>query len=146
MIRREERFASNAECRVVVSRRFLPKLNDPSSFTIPIEIGGVNFGKAFCDLGASINLMPLSIYYRSGLGDLRKPVVTFQLANRSLVHPNGVLEDVLVRVPQVILLVDFIILDFKEDLKIPILLRRSFLATSKASIDVGKGEMTMEVG
>ncbi|KAA3469890.1 Retrovirus-related Pol polyprotein from transposon opus [Gossypium australe] len=140
-IRREERFASNAKCSVVVSRRVLPKLNDPSSFTIPIEIGG-----ALYDLGASINLMPLSIYYRLGLGYLGETLVTFQLAERSLVHPNGVLKDVLVRVRQFILPVDFIILEFEEDLKIPNLLGRPFLATSKDSIDVGKGEMTMEVG
>ncbi|KAA3484128.1 gag-asp_proteas domain-containing protein [Gossypium australe] len=56
-------------------------LNDPDSFTIPIDIGGVSFGKALCDLSASINLMPLSIYRRLGLGELKEIEVTLQLAN-----------------------------------------------------------------
>ncbi|XP_040955959.1 uncharacterized protein [Gossypium hirsutum] len=60
-IRRREQITFNEECSAVVSRRVPPKLKDPNSFTIPIEIGGVSFGKALCDLGASINLMPLSI-------------------------------------------------------------------------------------
>ncbi|PPD81675.1 hypothetical protein GOBAR_DD21392 [Gossypium barbadense] len=90
--------------------------------------------------------MPLSIYCRLDLIDLRETSVTLQLANRSLVHPKGVLKDVLVRVRQFILSVEFIVLDFEEDLEIPILLGRLFLPTSKATIDVGKREMKMEVG
>ncbi|KAA3470576.1 UPF0746 protein [Gossypium australe] len=64
---RREQIALNKECSAESS-----KLKDPDSFTIPIEIGGVSFGKAPCDLGASINLMPLPIYRRFGLGDLKK--------------------------------------------------------------------------
>ncbi|PPD96924.1 hypothetical protein GOBAR_DD06058 [Gossypium barbadense] len=78
--------------------------------------------KVLCDHGASINLIPLSIYHRLGLGSLRETSVILQLPDRSLVHPIGVLEDVLVRVRQFILPVDFIVLDFEEDLEIPILL------------------------
>ncbi|TYG83286.1 hypothetical protein ES288_D01G156100v1 [Gossypium darwinii] len=132
-IEREEQFALNAKCSVVVSRRVPPKLKDPDSFTIFIEIRGVNFGKVFCNLGAS-------------LGDHKETLVTLQLADRSLVHLKGVLEDILVRVRKFILLIDFIVLDFEKDLDIPILLRRSFLTTFLATIDVGKGEMKMEVG
>ncbi|KAG4162522.1 hypothetical protein ERO13_D01G119575v2 [Gossypium hirsutum] len=132
-IEREEQFALNAKCSVVVSRRVPPKLKGPDSFTIFIEIRGVNFGKVFCNLGAS-------------LGDHKETLVTLQLADRSLVHLKGVLEDILVRVRKFILLIDFIVLDFEKDLDIPILLRRSFLTTFLATIDVGKGEMKMEVG
>ncbi|XP_040944908.1 uncharacterized protein [Gossypium hirsutum] len=86
-IRKREHISLNVECNMVITRKVPPKLKDPSSFTIPIEIGGVNFGKALCELAVSTNLMSLSIYCRLGLGDLRETVVTLQLADRSLVHP-----------------------------------------------------------
>ncbi|XP_016690682.1 uncharacterized protein [Gossypium hirsutum] len=135
----------NEEYSMVVSRKVPPKFTDPSSFTIPIEIGRVSFRKALCDLKASINLMPLSIYRRLGLGELQENIVTLQLVGRSLVHPKGFLEDVLMRDMQFIFLVDFIMLDFEKDLKISIVLERPFLATSKATIDVGMGELTIDI-
>ncbi|KAK8369039.1 hypothetical protein V6Z12_A01G085000 [Gossypium hirsutum] len=113
-----------------------PKLKDSGSFTNLIEIGGANFGKALCDLGTSINLLSLSIYHMLGLDDLKETPVTLQPADKSLVHPKGVLDDVLVRVRQFILLIDFIVLHFNEDLEIPILLGEPFLSTSKVTIDV----------
>lgn len=79
------------------------------------------------------------------IGELRDTSVTIQLVGRSLVHPKGVLEDVLVKLRQFILLIVFIILDFKEDFEIPTLLERPFLDTFKANIDVEKGELTMKI-
>ncbi|KAA3487849.1 Retrovirus-related Pol polyprotein from transposon opus [Gossypium australe] len=117
-----------------------PKLKDPGSLTIPIEIGGVNFGKTLRDLEASINLISLL-----GFRDLRETSITLQLVGRSLMRLKRVIDDVLVRVRQFILPVDFTVLKFKEDLKIPILLGRTFLATSRATIDVGRGEFTMNI-
>ncbi|XP_012458175.1 uncharacterized protein LOC105778968 [Gossypium raimondii] len=81
---RREQISLNEECNAVVLRRVPPKLKDPSSFTIPIEIDKVSFGKALCDIGASINLMSLSIYRRLGLGELKETTVTLQFADRSL--------------------------------------------------------------
>ncbi|PPR86235.1 hypothetical protein GOBAR_AA34458 [Gossypium barbadense] len=83
------------EMGVVVSGRVPPKLKDSGSFTNLIEIGGANFGKALCDLGTSINLLSLSIYHMLGLDDLKETLVTLQPADKSLVHPKGVLDDVL---------------------------------------------------
>ncbi|XP_012458190.1 uncharacterized protein LOC105778982 [Gossypium raimondii] len=140
-IQRFERFNLNAECTTVVPRRVPPKLKDLGSFTIPIDIGGFNFGKALYDLRPSTNLIPLSIYRRLGLGDLRETPVTLQLVDRSLVHPKRVLDDVSMRVRHFILPINFIVLNFEEDVEIPILLGRLFLATSKATIDADKGEM-----
>ena len=89
-----------------------------------------------CDLGASINLMPLSIFRRLGLGEALLTIVTLQLADRSLKHPRWVIEDVLVKVDKFIFPTDFIVLDMEEDKEIPIILGRPFLVTGRAVIDV----------
>ena len=114
-------------------------MKDLDSFTIPCKIGNSIFERALCDLGANINLMPLSIFKRLGLGKARPMTVTLQLADSSLKHPRGVIEDVLVKVDKFIFLAYFIVLDMEEDTKIPIILGRPFLATGRAKIDVQKG-------
>ena len=80
--------------------------------------------------------MPLSIFIRMGLGEARPTTVTLKLANRSLKHPRGMIEDVLVKVDKFIFPADFIVLDIEEDKEIPIILGRPFLATGMAMIDV----------
>ena len=89
--------------------------------------------------------MPLSIFKRLGLGEARPTTVTLQLADRSLKHPRGVIEDVLVKVDKFIFPVDFIVLDMEEDKEIPIILGRPFLATGRAMIDVQRGELKLRV-
>ena len=85
------------------------------SFTIPCTIGNAVFEIEFCDLGASINLMPLSIFRRLGLGEAKPTTFTLQLTDRSLKHSRGIIEDVLVKVDKFIFPADFIILDMEED-------------------------------
>ena len=131
------------ECSAILQRKLPQKLKDPGSFTIPCTIGNSIFEKALCDLGASIDLMPLSIFRRLGLGEAHPTTVTLQLADRSLKHPRGVIEDVLVKVDKFIFLEDFIVLDMEEDKEIPIILGRPFLATGGALIDVQKGELKL---
>ena len=133
------------ECSVILQRKMPQKLKDPGSFTIPCTIGNAIFERALCDLGASINLMPLSIFKHLGLGEARPTTVTLQLADRSLKHPRGVIEDVLVKVDKFIFPADFIVLDMEEDKEIPIILGRPFLATGKAMIDVQRGELKLRV-
>lgn len=96
--------------------------------------------RALCDLGASINLMPLSIFKKLGLVEVKPTTVTLQLADRSIKYPRGVIKDVLVKVDKLIFPADFIVLDIKEDTKIHIVLGRLFLATGRVLIDVKKGE------
>ena len=91
------------------------KLKDLGSFTIPCKIGNSIFERALCDLGASINLMPLSIFRRLGLGEAKPTTVILQSIDRSLKHPRGVIEDVLVKVDKFIFLDDFIMLNMEED-------------------------------
>ena len=89
--------ALTEECSVVLQKKLPPKLKDPGSFTIPCTVGKLEEMKALCDLGASINLMPLSVYNRLKLGEAKHTTVTLQLADRSLTHPLGIVEDVLLR-------------------------------------------------
>ena len=89
--------------------------------------------------------MPLSIFRRLGLGEARPTTVTLQLVDRSLKHPKGVIEDVLVKVDKFIFPANFIMLDMEEDKEIPIILGRPFLATGRAMIDVQRGELKLRV-
>ena len=135
-----------ATCSAVVKKELQEKMKDPGSFTIPCIIGGVEIQKALCDSGASINLMPLSVAKQLSLGELIPTSITLQMANRSMVKPKGVLEDVLVTVGKFVFPVDFIILDMEEDSQVPLLLGRPFLATGAALIDMQKGVLTLRVG
>ncbi|KAA3487945.1 Retrovirus-related Pol polyprotein from transposon opus [Gossypium australe] len=121
------------------------KTKRPRSFTIPIEIADIHFSKALFDIEASINLMPLSINDKLGLGELKNTQITLHLADRPSVQLKGVLEDVLVKMRSFIIPIDFIILDFDDDRKIPILLGRPFLAMSKSTIDLEKNELTIRI-
>ena len=103
-------------------------------------------GKALCDSGASINLMPLSIAKRLCLGELTPTAMTLQMEERTLPHPEGILEDVLIKVGKFVFLVDFVVINIEEDKQAPLLLGRPFLATGATLIDVKKGELTLRVG
>ncbi|KAJ9552560.1 hypothetical protein OSB04_016605 [Centaurea solstitialis] len=129
----------------VMTKNIPPKLKDPGCFTIPCAIGGKTIGKALCDLGASINLMPLSVFNSLSIGDVRPTSVTILLADKTIAYPKGKIEDILVQVDKFIFPTDFIILDFEADKDIPILLGRPFLATARTLIDVQKGELTMRL-
>ncbi|KAH9716568.1 hypothetical protein KPL71_021504 [Citrus sinensis] len=118
---------------------------DLGRFTIPCSIGTMYNGKALCDLGASINLMSLSVFKQLRIGECRPTIVTLQFVDRSYTYSEGKIEDVLVKVDKFIFPVDFIVLDFEVDKKVPIILGRPFLATGKTMIDVQKRELTMRV-
>ncbi|KAL5578902.1 hypothetical protein UlMin_011344 [Ulmus minor] len=135
-----ENVALTNECSLLLQTKIPPKLKDPGSFTIPCSIGNTYCGQALCDLGASIKLMPMSIFKQLGIGDARPTTITLQLADRSFAHPEGKIEDVLIRVDKFVFPVNFIILDFEADREVPIILGRPFLATGRTLIDVQKGE------
>ena len=106
--------------------------------------------KALLDLGASVNLLPYSVYKQLGLGELKPTAITLSLADRSVKIPRGVIEDVLVQVDNFYYPVDFIVLDtdptIKEANLVPIILGRSFLATSNAIINCRNGLMQLTFG
>ena len=117
-------------------------MKDPRSFTI----GEFEFQKALCDSGANINLMPYSVANKLSLGEITPTTVTLQMADRTLEKPEGIIEDVLVKVGKFVFQADFIILDMEEDSKVPLLLGRPFLSTGAALIDMQKGILTLRVG
>ena len=89
--------------------------------------------------------MSWSIFKKLKLGEALPTTVTLKLADRSLTHPRGIIEDVLVKVDKFIFLANFIILDMQEDKEVLIILRRPFLAMGRAMIDIQKGELRLRV-
>nr|XP_009802406.1 PREDICTED: uncharacterized protein LOC104247938 [Nicotiana sylvestris] len=140
-----ETVALTEECNSRVQSKLPLKLKDLGSFIIPLSLGKQEVGRALCDLGASINLMSSSLFKQLGLAVLRSTTITLQLADRSLVMPEGIIEYVLVRVGKFILPADFIVLDYEVDEEVPIILGRPFLATGGAIIDVREGKLKMRV-
>ncbi|KAK8549097.1 hypothetical protein V6N12_061995 [Hibiscus sabdariffa] len=131
----------------VFQRKLPPKLKDQGMFAIPCKIGEVEIKRAMCDLGASINVMPLSVYNLISTEPLKETRVTVQLADRSVIHPEGVLENVLVKVNELIFPADFYVIDMENDRtnsSPEILLGRPFLSTSHTKIDANSGILTME--
>ncbi|KAJ9566947.1 hypothetical protein OSB04_002913 [Centaurea solstitialis] len=140
-----ETVALTEGCSALLTKKIPPKMKDPGSFTIPCSIGGKIIRRALCDLGAGINLMPLSVFTTLGIGEARPTTISIQLDDKSIVWPKGKIEDVLVQVDKFIFPADFIILDCEVDQEVPIILGRPFLATGRTLIDVQKGELTMRV-
>ncbi|KAL4387035.1 hypothetical protein GQ457_09G015880 [Hibiscus cannabinus] len=140
-----ETFAMTKGCMTMLHNRLPPKLKDPDSFTIPCAIDNHYVGKALCDLGASINLMPKSVFERLGIGKMRPTTVMLQLADRSYIKPEGKIEDILVRVDKFIFPANFIVVDCEADEFSPIILGRPFLASGRTLIDVENGQLTMRV-
>ncbi|XP_006593260.1 uncharacterized protein [Glycine max] len=132
-------------CSVVIQRFLPPKYKDPGSVTIPCSIGAVSVGKMLINLGASINLMPLSMCRRIGELEILPTRMTLQLADRSITRPYGVMEDVLVKVCQFTFPTDFVIMDIEEDAEIPLILGRPFILIANYVVDMGKGNLEMSV-
>lgn len=129
----------------MVQGKLPPKMKDPGNFTIPCTIGDTFCGRELCDIGDSINTMPLSIFKKLGIGAARPTTITLQLADRSICYPQGKIEYMLVRVNKFVFPADFIIMDFNADEETLILLGRHFLATGRTLIDLEIGELTMRV-
>ena len=122
---------------------------DPGAPMISCEIGGKTFTQSLLDTGASVNILPKGVYDVCPLGELQPLFIELSLADGSVRRPHGVVEDVIVKVENYYFLVDFIIVDInstKDLTDSPIILGRPFLATAKAIIDWGKGEVIFQVG
>ncbi|KAK4733610.1 hypothetical protein R3W88_007871 [Solanum pinnatisectum] len=123
------------------TRSLVQKKKDPGAFTIPCTIGVIHFLNGLCDLGANINLMPLSIYKKLGVGALKLTAMRLLMADRTVKRPTGVLQDVLVKVESFIFRVDFVILDCEVDFEVPVILGRPFLSTGRTLFDMDRGLM-----
>ncbi|GJR21676.1 reverse transcriptase domain-containing protein [Tanacetum coccineum] len=136
----------NAECSAIIMNKVPEKLEDPGKFLIPCALQELDRTSALADSGASINLLPHSIYKKLGLEALTPTRMTLELANRSITHPMGIAEDVVVRVDGFTFLADFVVVNFEPDPRVPIILGRPFLRTAKALIDLYEETLTLRVG
>nr|GEZ11036.1 reverse transcriptase domain-containing protein [Tanacetum cinerariifolium] len=135
----------NEHCSAVILNKLPRKLRDPGKFLIPCEFLGIDECLALAELGASINLMPLSVWEGLSLSELTPICITLELADRSVSKPIGIAKDVLVKVGVFHFPADFVVVDFKLDLRVPLILERCFLKTGRALIDVHKGELTLRI-
>nr|GEU59909.1 reverse transcriptase domain-containing protein [Tanacetum cinerariifolium] len=122
------------------------KLGDPDKFLILCDFPGMDECLALADLGASINLMPLSMWKMLSLLELSPTCTTLELTDRLISRPVGVAEDVFVKVGKFHFPADFVVVDFDADPRVPLILGRSFLKTGHALIDVYEGELTLRFG
>ena len=142
----EEGIVSLTEtCSVVIQKSLPEKMHYLGSFTMPFKIEDADMGKALCDSGAIINLMPLSIAKRLSLWELTPTAMTLQMADRTLAHPEGILEDLLIKVGKFVFPMDFVVINIEDDKQVSLLLGRPFLAIGAALIDVKKRELTLRV-
>ncbi|GJW98477.1 reverse transcriptase domain-containing protein [Tanacetum coccineum] len=136
----------NEHCSAVILNKLPEKLGDPDKFLIPCDFPGMDECLALADLGASINLMPLSVWKNLSLPELTPTYMTLEIADRSISQSIGIAEDVYVKVGKFQFSADFVVVDFNADPRVPLILGRSFLKTRRALIDIYEGELTLRVG
>ncbi|XP_047158694.1 uncharacterized protein LOC124829265 [Vigna umbellata] len=120
----EETIEVQGNCSAIMQKNLSPKFKDLGSFTIPCTIGNHDIGKALVDLGASINLMPLSMLKKIGGLEVKPTRMILQMADRSIKHPYGVVEDVVIQIDKLKFPVDFVVMEMGEEVDIPLILGR----------------------
>nr|GEX61972.1 reverse transcriptase domain-containing protein [Tanacetum cinerariifolium] len=124
----------NENCSAVVLKKLPEKLGDPEKFLIPYDFSEFDNCLALADLGASINLMPLSIWKKLKLPTLNDTKIVLELADRTILKPTGVAENVFLKVGKFYFLADFVVLDFIADPRVPLILGRPFLSTAHINV------------
>ncbi|XP_050915511.1 uncharacterized protein LOC127130571 [Lathyrus oleraceus] len=133
-------------CSAILQGMKIPiKKKDRGTVSIPCTIGDRSFNKALIDLGASVSLMPLSIYKKLCIGVVQDARMTLKFADHSVKKLYGIVEDVLVKIDKFVFPVDFVILEIPEDEEIPLILGRPFLETGRCLINIEEGTMTLKV-
>jgi len=124
------------------------KLSDPVSFTLPCSLRPLIFNRCLCDLGASVSLMPLSTAKRLGIMEFKFCNLALLLADCSVAHPHGLIENLPIKIGNIEILTDFVVLDIDDEGKDPLILGRPLLASAGAVIDVrnGKIDLNLEKG
>nr|GEV55906.1 DNA-directed DNA polymerase [Tanacetum cinerariifolium] len=135
----------NEHCSAVLLKKLSEKMGDPGKFLIPCDFSGVDECLALANLGASINLMPLSMWNKLSLLELTPTLMTLELTDQSISRPIGVAEYVFVKVGKFYFSVDFVVIDIDADPRVPLILGIYFLKTERALIDVYAGELTLRV-
>ncbi|GJS61259.1 reverse transcriptase domain-containing protein [Tanacetum coccineum] len=127
----------------VFLKKLLEKLGDPGKFLIPCDFLELEKCMALADLGASINLMPLSIWEKLMLPEIIRTRMTLELANWFVAYPAGIAEDVCIQVGKFIFPADFVVVDYDIDPRVPLILARSFLRKARALVDVYGEELIL---
>ncbi|XP_022019247.1 uncharacterized protein LOC110919284 [Helianthus annuus] len=135
----------NESCSAILQNRLPTKMGDLGSFTLPCLIGNMSVSHALADLGASINLMPYKVFTKLDLGESSPTSMSIRLADRSIKYPRGFVENMLVKIDKFVFPVDFVILDMDEDSRVPLILGRPFLNTSRTIVDVATEQITLRV-
>ena len=133
------------ECGTAILNPLLVKKKDPGCPTITCSIGTQHFSNALCDLGASVSVMPKVVYDRLNHHALAPTAMCLQLADQSVRYPAGVAENIPVKIRNFLIPVDFLVLDMEVDTKTPLIHGRPFLSTANTSIDVGAGEIQLNI-
>ncbi|XP_019100932.1 PREDICTED: uncharacterized protein LOC104789643 [Camelina sativa] len=136
----------SAQVSAIIQNKIPEKLPDPGSFVLDCTIFTDRFARSLCYLGSSVNLMPRSVALSLGMTDFQPTKLTLILADRSVRIPDGVLEDVPIKIGECLIRTDFVVLKYEEEPKDPLILGRSFLATAGAIIDVKKGQISLNIG
>ncbi|GJW54975.1 reverse transcriptase domain-containing protein, partial [Tanacetum coccineum] len=136
----------NENCSAMLLKKLPKKLGDPGKFLIPCNFPGMDVCHALADLGASINLMLLSIWKKLSLPELTPTRMTLELVDRSITHPKGLTEDVFVKVGKFHFPTDFVVVDFEADPRVPLILGRSFLKTGRATLELVDRSITHPKG
>ncbi|GJR70688.1 reverse transcriptase domain-containing protein [Tanacetum coccineum] len=134
------------ESSTMIQNKVPPKLEDPESFLIPCNFNKTFSCNALADLGASINLMPYSLYAKLSLENLKPTKMSVRLANKSFQYPVEIAKNLLIEVGKFTFLGDFVILKMEEDSKVPLILGRPFLHTTDAVIRVKQKQLNLRVG
>ncbi|XP_027362618.1 uncharacterized protein LOC113870222 [Abrus precatorius] len=125
----------------IIQKSLPQKSRDPGSFTLPVTIENLSVGKTLLDLGASNNLIPLSMLKKIRDVEVRPTRMTLQLADRSMKLPHGIVEDMIVKVDKFMFSVDFVVMDIEEDAEVPLILGRPFMKTARVIIDMDDGKL-----
>ncbi|XP_042027728.1 uncharacterized protein LOC121774888 [Salvia splendens] len=147
-VNEEGRMITDENVSSVIQRSDLPsKKTDPGMFTLPISIGDIQVEHAMCDLGASINVLPYAIHKKLGEAKLVDTDIMIQLADRYCIHPERILEDVIVKVNNFLYPADFFVIKMIETAakeSSGVLLGRPFLSTASTIIDVCNGTISLD--
>ncbi|GKB58328.1 hypothetical protein Tco_0914514 [Tanacetum coccineum] len=125
----------NPRCSALLQNQLPPKEQDQGSFILPYSIGRLDFNNALADLGASINVMPFSMYTHLGMVKLKPISMVIEMGNNTKCTPKGIVKNLLIKTIKFIFPVEFVILDMVEDFRMPIILGRPLLAIGHAKFN-----------
>jgi hypothetical protein len=132
-------------CSAAILDPLLVKKKDPGCPTITCSIGAQHFSNTLCDLGASVSVMPKVVYDKLNHHALAPTAMCLQLADQTVCYPTGIGENTPVKIRNFFIPVDFVILKMEVDAKMPLILGRQFLSIANAHIDVGAGEIQLNI-